>query len=79
MIRTQISMTEEQAAALRRLAALRERSQAALLRDALDRLIEEEEAGRRVGRARAVFGAFDSGHRDTSVRHDDVLDEAYAE
>lgn len=77
MIRTQISMTEEQAAALRRLAALRERSQAALLRDALDTLLEADARGARAERARAVIGAFRSGSRDTSEAHDAALDDAY--
>ncbi len=72
-------MTEEQAAALRRLAAARERSQSALLRDALDALLGDDERARRVARAREVIGAFRSGSADTSERHDEVLDEAFAQ
>ena len=78
MIRTQISMTEEQAEGLRRLAAVRSRSQAALLRDALDALLEDDRRSRRMERARGAFGAFRSGHHDTSERHDAALDEAFA-
>ncbi len=66
-------MTEEQAEGLRRLAALRNRSQAALLRDALDDLLEDDRRARRVERATAAFGTFRSGHHDTSERHDDAL------
>lgn len=78
MIRTQISMTEEQAESLRRLAATRQRSQAALLREALDGLLGDEERARRVARARGVVGRFRSGRTDTSERHDDALDDAFS-
>lgn len=78
MIRTQISLTEEQARALRRLAARRRRSQAALLREALDALLTGDDQLRRVERARAAIGQFASGTRETADRHDEVLDEAYA-
>ena len=71
-------MTEEQAEGLRRLAALRNRSQAALLRDALDDLLEDDRRSRRTARAVAAFGSFRSGHHDTSERHDAALDEALA-
>lgn len=77
MIRTQISMTDEQAEALRRLAAARQRSQAALLRDALDALVRSDDVARRIARARRGFGAFRSGTADTSERHDEVLAEAF--
>jgi len=70
-------MTEQQAEALRRLAAVRQRSQAALLRDALDALVQDDEVARRAARARRAFGAFRSGTGDTSERHDEVLAEAY--
>lgn len=70
MVRTQISMTEEQAEGLRRLAALRQRSQAALLRDALDSLLAGNAHQRRTARARQAIGAFRSGHHDTSEHHD---------
>ncbi|WP_208029521.1 ribbon-helix-helix protein, CopG family [Rhabdothermincola sediminis] len=78
MIRTQISMTPAQAEGLRRLAAARRRSQAALLRDALDGLLGDDERRRLVERARRPVGAFASGHRTTSARHDEVLDHAYS-
>ena len=72
-------MTAEQAEALRRLAAVRRRSQAALLRDALDALVETDEIGRRVARARAAVGAFRSGTTETAERHDEVLASALAQ
>jgi len=78
MIRTQISMTEEQAEALRRLAALRRRSQAALMRDALDSLMEDAERSRRVARARQWSGAFHSGASRISEDHDLALAEAFS-
>jgi hypothetical protein len=78
VIRTQISLTEQQAEALRRLSALRSKSQAALLRDALDVLTAQEARAVRVERARQVVGAFASGHTETSTAHDAALDEAYS-
>lgn len=78
MIRTQISMTEEQAEGLRRLAALRNRSQAALLRDALDVVLGDRRRAERIQRARQAIGAFHSGRSDTSERHDEALDDAFA-
>jgi hypothetical protein len=77
VIRTQISMTEEQAEGLRRLAAARRRSQAALLRDALDALLEADRRERRLERARRSIGAFSSGYSNTSEDHDEALVEAF--
>lgn len=79
MIRTQISMTEEQADALRRLAAARGISQAAVMRDLLDELVERDIRSRRIESVRRSFGGFASGHSDTSVNHDEVLAEIYAD
>lgn len=70
-------MTPEQAEALRRLAALRRRSQAAVLREALDALVRDDEVSRRVGRARQAFGAFRSGTTDTAEVHDAALAAAF--
>jgi predicted transcriptional regulator len=77
MIRTQISLSSEQAERLRRLAAVRERSQASLLREAVDLLYDSDERLAAIDRARQPIGAYSSGHRDTADRHDDVLDEAF--
>jgi hypothetical protein len=73
VIRTQISMTDGQADALRRLAAVRRRSQAALLRDALDELLRDDILARRATMARDVIGAFRSGTHDTAEAHDQAL------
>lgn len=77
MIRTQISMTEQQAEALRNLAALRDKSQAAVLRDALDALVEADQRAIRISRARRALGAYRSGSSTTSVDHDEALVEAF--
>lgn len=78
MRRTQISMTEAQAEALRRLASVRAQSQSALLREALDALLSAETRTSRAQRARDVLGSFRSGTHTTSERHDDALDEAFS-
>ncbi|HWM19888.1 MAG TPA: hypothetical protein VNO51_09385 [Ilumatobacteraceae bacterium] len=79
MIRTQISMTEAQAEALRRVAATRRISQAAVLRDALDIVAANEEQARRIDRARRALGSFSSGFADTSAEHDAVLDDVFSQ
>jgi hypothetical protein len=71
-------MTEQQAEGLRRLAEIRRRSQAALLRDALDELLADDRRSRRIADARAAFGTFRSGTADTSANHDAALDEAFS-
>lgn len=83
MIRTQISMTEDQAEALRRLSNLRKVSQAALLRDALDEILGDDIRQRRIERARAACGAFrsDSGTSGPGAggrAHDALLDDAFS-
>jgi Arc/MetJ-type ribon-helix-helix transcriptional regulator len=78
MVRTQISLTEEQAEGLRRLAALRQRSQAALLRDAIDQLLESARREDRYAAALSAIGAFRSdGGGSIAVDHDEALEEAY--
>lgn len=61
MQRTQISLTDEQQQALQRLAAVRRVSQAAVLRDALEQTLRDEQRSRHVAAARASIGAFNSG------------------
>lgn len=82
MIRTQISMTEEQAEGLRRLAALRQKSQAALLREALDQLLADEVRERRVAAAMAVIGKYRTPDGvtpmgNTAEEHDAALEDIY--
>ena len=78
MIRTQISMTDEQQEALRRLAALRNVSQAAVLRDALDSLIGRDAHVRRVERARQVAGKYRADDGENFLDHDAALDDAFS-
>jgi hypothetical protein len=73
VMRTSISMTDDQMLALRRLAAVRRRSQASLLRDAIDRLLRDDTLTRRAAIARDVIGAFRSGTRDASEQHDQIV------
>lgn len=60
---------------LRRTARERGTSIAAVIRDAVERSIPDEDTERlaRQRRAFGLAGAFDSGHRDTAQRHDEVL------
>ena len=82
MIRMQIQVTQDQARALKRLAAERGTSQAALAREGIEQVLRlnapSSEAALRE-RARAVAGIGASGLDDISERHDDYLAEAYAE
>lgn len=81
MIRTQIQLTEEQARALKALAAEQGVSVAELIRRSVDRLTASagpgQEARRR--RALAVAGRFRSGCADLSAGHDEYLVEAYGD
>jgi hypothetical protein len=77
MIRTQISLTEKQMSRLRRAASARGVSIAAVIREAVDRLVPDETEDRlaRQRRAFGLAGAFSSGYTDTAERHDEVLAE----
>jgi hypothetical protein len=76
MVRTQIQLSEDEVRALRRLAAEHSTSMAALVREAVDRLIAarrgtpEAEVRRRALRA---AGRFRSRQADLSERHDQYL------
>jgi predicted transcriptional regulator len=79
MVRTQVQLPEESMRAVRRLAAERGVSIAAIFREAIDTLV----ASRRVAsaeskkaRAAAAVGRFRSGRGDLSERHDDHFAEA---
>ncbi|MXW95694.1 MAG: ribbon-helix-helix protein, CopG family [Acidimicrobiaceae bacterium] len=78
MVRTQISITDEQAERLRAEATARRVSQAAIVRQALDDHLARESLAARVERARASFGAFRSGCGDLAENHDAYLEEAFA-
>lgn len=82
MVRTQIQLTENQAAALKRRAASQGISMAEVIRRSLDRTIAEEdpmqdpEARRR---ALAAIGCIRTGPPDLAENHDAYLLEAYSE
>ncbi len=78
MIRTQISMTGAQQDAVRRVAAARGVSQAAVFRDALDTVLDHQLRGSRVDRARLATGAYRSGDSNLAIDHDDALDESFS-
>jgi len=77
VVRTQIQLTDEQATALKRLAAERGVSMATLVREGVDRVVGEDgrEAKRR--RALAVVGKYRSGHTDIARDHDRYLAEDF--
>jgi len=77
MVRTNVYFTAEQAARLRRIAASRRVSMSTVIREAVDHLLQEEDALVRRDRAIAAFGGFRSEHTDVSKRHDEHLDEAF--
>lgn len=77
MVRTQISMTESQAAGLRRVAAERGMSQSAVLREALDLILSGSERERRLAHARWVVGRHRSAPGRTAERHDEALAEVF--
>lgn len=56
MVRTQIYLTEEERAALKRLAEERGTSQSALIREAVDRYLEEHSREGRLAKLRAARG-----------------------
>jgi hypothetical protein len=78
MVRTQIQLTEEQAAELKRLAAERGVSVAEIVRQGVDRVIKDsrglswEERKRRA----LALPSFRAGVHDVSRRHDDYFVES---
>jgi Ribbon-helix-helix protein, copG family len=79
MERVQLQLTRDQVAALRRRADETGRSIAALVREAVQSWIAEDQRQGRVARALGVVGRFDSGLGDVAENHDAYLDEAYRE
>jgi hypothetical protein len=75
MIRTHISLTEEQVARLRREASRRHMSLAAVNRDAVDRVVPDEEAERqaRIDGLLSAAGSAGSGTGSVAREHDAVL------
>lgn len=80
MVRTQVQLTKEQQAALRKLSASTGRSMADLVRDGIERLLSTQFRVDRqalIERALRVSGRFSSGTPDGSAQHDHHLAEAY--
>lgn len=76
--RTQVSLTSEQMAGLRRRARERDMSIAALLREAVDNLLIAEQHEHAVALALSAIGGFRSPTPDNvSEEHDRFLDEIY--
>jgi hypothetical protein len=78
MIRTQISLTEDQMRRLRREATRRSVPIAEVVRDAVDRVVPQDPGGRqaKVERALTSVGRFRSGSGDVSERHDEIAGES---
>lgn len=77
MIRTQIQLTEKQAKALKRAAAARGVSIAAVIREAVDRVVEERAEDVLWSRALAAVGSLRGGGENVSEEHDRYLVDAY--
>ena len=80
MVRTQIQLTEEQAKALKKMAASRHLSRAELIRRAVDIMIKSGPAAEpeeRRKRAIEITGKFSSGKSDISRRHDKYLADSF--
>jgi len=77
MIRTQISLTEDQMRRLRAEARRRGVPIAAVVREAVERAVPVDPGQQRalLRRAMAVIGRFDSGSGDVSARHDEIAGE----
>lgn len=73
MIRTQISVTEEQLRRARAEAQRRGVSVAELLRQGLERVLDDAGRAEIRERAKQSTGGFRSGHRRTSEDHDEAL------
>jgi hypothetical protein len=78
MIRTQVQLDEAAAEALKRKAADRGTSVAALIREAVERLLAEDDREAIRRRALSVAGMFRSGLSDVSENHDHYLGEDFA-
>jgi predicted Ser/Thr protein kinase len=82
VVRTQIQLTEQQARAVKAVAAAQGISVAEAIRRAIDVMTQSRSAidtEERRRRALRIVGKFRSGKRDVSKRHDAYLTEAYDE
>ena len=82
MVRTQVQLSEDDLAELRRLAAEEGVSVSALVRRGVKQVLESRKKPSREelwARAMSVVGKYRSGKTDVAQRHDDYLAEAYGE
>ncbi|MDP2896281.1 MAG: CopG family transcriptional regulator [bacterium] len=77
MVRTQMQLTEEQARALKEIAAQRGVSTAQMIRESVERIIEERDRKEKWRKALAIMGRYRSGLSDVSANHDKYLAEDY--
>ncbi len=80
MIRTQIQLTDEQAAGLKSLSAAQGGSMAGWIRKAVDHLLRDGEAPNRETLKRRALAAIGSGHSgigDIAENHDAYLEDAF--
>ena len=75
MVRTQVQLTEEQAIALKQLAARRGVSLAELVRNAMDRLLADADRRERRTRALSLLGRYEDSRSDVARQHDRYLAE----
>lgn len=80
MIRTQITLTADQMRRLREFSRRRSQSMAAVVREAVERILAEEEQRRNLRRALEAVreGSGRSGTGDIARRHDEYLAEDFA-
>jgi hypothetical protein len=78
MIRTQLQLTPEQAAALKRAAASQDVSMAEVIRQLIDAHLVEGPGAQAHAKALTVVGKYRSGWPDTSTEHDAALADAFA-
>jgi Ribbon-helix-helix protein, copG family len=79
MIRTQVQLTEEQANAVKRVAAERGVSMAEVLRELVDAHLMQSTSDDRRERAIRAIGRHHSGRKDVSREHDRELAEAFTQ
>jgi predicted transcriptional regulator len=79
MVRTQIQLTEEQAARLKEIAHAGNESIASVIRRALDQYLASQEPDRRslYRQALTAVGKYTAGAQDISLEHDRILEEEY--
>jgi hypothetical protein len=75
MLRTQIQLSEAQATGVKALAARRDVSMAEVIREAIDRMLEEDDRAEKYRQASELVGKFRMGVSDLSANHDEYLTE----